>query len=434
MAENLGLGSSQIERQFAIDILHLDMDSFFAAVEVLADASLEGRPVVVGGTGPRAVVASASYPARVFGIRSAMPMGQARRLCPDLVVVRPRHSAYSEVAEQLLTICRAVTPFVEPLSLDEAFLDVSGAHQLFGASEAIAWTLHDRVKEELSLSCAIGVARTKLVAKLASKAAKPKVRFGRVEPGETVKIVAPRDELAFLHAHLVRALPGVGPKTAERLQRMGVTTVDDLSIVGRARLVSAFGTSLGEHLDDLASGRDERPVTPDRELKSIGHEETFDVDDFDQHSLERKVRDFAASVAGDCRTRGVAVRTVSVKARFGDFETIVRSRTERRPVSSASEISAIATTLLASIDIGRGVRLLGVSVSNLLDASTPVAQLGLFDDAEGSGPNAERAHASRLDSAEGVTAEIQRRFGRGAIGPANSIGPKRRDARKKDRR
>ena len=197
------------EESSTTDILHLDMDSFFAAVEVLEDPTLAGRPVVVGGSGPRAVVASASYQARVFGIRSAMPMGEARRLCPNLVIIRPRHGADSAVAKQLMEICRAITPLVEPLSLDEAFLDVAGAHQLFGSSRSIAWTLHERVKSELSLSCAIGVARSKLVAKLASKAAKPKVRDGRVELGEIVKLVLPEDEIAFLHA-------ASGPRAAGR--------------------------------------------------------------------------------------------------------------------------------------------------------------------------------------------------------------------------
>jgi DNA polymerase IV len=414
--------ASRPEAREAIDVLHLDMDSFFAAVEVLEDPELLGKPVVVGGTGPRAVVASASYPARIFGIRSAMPMGQARRLCPNLVIVRPRHSAYAAVAEQLMAICKAITPLVEPLSLDEAYLDVSGAHQLFGESEAIAWTLHQRVRDELSLSCSIGVGRSKLIAKLASKAAKPKVADGRVEQGEVVKVITRKEELCFLHSHPVRALPGVGPKTAERLGRMGVTTVRDLAVVGRARLVSAFGNSVGEYLDDLASGRDERRVSVDREVKSVGHEETFDVDDYDRSSLERKARGYAASVAAHLRDRGIVARTVSVKARFGDFETVVRSKTERRPLTSAGEIAAIATGLLAAIDVERGVRLLGVSVSNLEAASPPVVQLELFEEAPGQGGESAAATRPARSGAEVVTEAIQRRFGRGAIGSADAIG------------
>jgi DNA polymerase IV len=416
----------------AIDIVHLDMDSFFAAVEVLEDPGLAGKPVVVGGTGPRAVVASASYPARVFGVRSAMPMGEARRLCPSLVVVRPRHGAYSKVAEQLMAICRAITPLVEPLSLDEAFLDVSGAHHLFGDSEAIAWILHEQVANELALSCAIGVGRTKLIAKLASKAAKPRVNEGRVETGPVVKVVRRREEIAFLHAHPVRALPGVGPKTADRLRRMGVTSVRDLQVLGRSGLVAAFGTSLGGHLDDLASGRDERRVTADREVKSVGHEETFDVDDFDRGSLERRVLSFSTSVAAHCRGRGVAARTITVKVRFADFATVVRSKTERRPVTSGSEIATIAKTLLGSVDVGRGVRLLGVSVSNLEEASPPVAQLELFDEVAGCGARlgapegTERAEAKQV-----VTEAIRRRFGGAAIGSASTVNrPRNNEAGK----
>ena len=278
-------------------------------------------------------------------------------------------------------------------------------------------------RDELSLSCAIGIGTSKLVAKLASKAAKPKVRDGRVVQGEVVKVVTPEREIAFLHAHPVRALPGVGPKTAERLCRMGVTTVRDLSVVGRARLVSALGASVGEYLDDLAAGRDERPVTVDRELKSIGHEETFDIDDFDRPSLERKARRYAASVGAHMRERGIVARTVSVKARFGGFETIVRSKTGRRPVAQASEIAAVAVTLLTSIDVDRGVRLLGVSVSNLEEASPPVVQLELFG--EGRGPSddpAAQAGEKRSDASEIAAEAIRRRFGRGAIGSAEVVG------------
>jgi DNA polymerase IV len=419
----------------AIDILHLDMDSFFAAVEVLEEPGLSGKPLVVGGTGPRAVVASASYPARVFGIRSAMPMGEARRLCPNLVVVRPRHGAYSKVAEQLMAICRAITPIVEPLSLDEAYLDVSGAHQLFGESETIAWMLHDQVRDELSLSCALGVGRTKLIAKLASKAAKPQVHDGRIEPGAVVKVVGRREEAAFLHTHPVRALPGVGPKTADRLHRMGVTSVRDLAVVGRSHLVSAFGASLGAHLDDLASGRDERRVTSDREVKSVGHEETYDVDDFDRSSLEKRVLSYAASVAAHCRGRGVAARTISVKVRFADFETVVRSKTERRAISSGSEIAKIATALLGSIDVDRGVRLLGVSASNLEQASPPLTQLELFDE----GPGRRGGHPSpddpaRSEARDVVTEAIRQRFGKGAIGTADAVSRRGKDEEEKPKR
>jgi DNA polymerase-4 len=398
----------------ATDVLHLDMDSFFVAVEVRTDPSLAGRPVVVGGTGPRSVVASASYEARVFGVRSAMPIGEARRRCPGLIVVAGRHDEYEKVSERLIGICHDVTPIVEPISIDEAFLDVSGAHRLLGDSWTIATGLRRRVLDDLGLACAIGVGRTKLVAKLASKAAKPRVRPDGFGAGPGIVLVAPGDELAFLHAHPVRAVPGVGPATAERLRRIGVTTVGDLGLVGRQRLVALFGEAHGATLFDLASGRDDRRVVTDRVVRSIGHERTFDVDDHDRDSLSSKARELAVSVAARCRARGVAARTISLKVRFGDFETIERSRSLDRPVATAGEIALVANGLLASVDVGRGVRLLGVSVSHLGESTLEHAvQLGLFA-AAAADPEAIEV-AGQLGEVELATDEIRRRFGPDAI-------------------
>jgi DNA polymerase-4 len=411
----------------ATDVLHLDMDSFFAAVEVRADPSLAGRPVVVGGSGPRSVVSSASYEARVFGVRSAMPIAEARRRCPGLVVVAGHHENYEKVSARLVGLCHEVTPIVEPISIDEAFLDVSGAHQLFGDSWTIATDLRRRVLDELALACAIGIGRTKLVAKLASKAAKPRVRPGGFDPGAGVVLVAPADELSFLHAHPVRAVPGIGPATAERLRRIGVTTVGDLALVGRQRLVAMFGEAHGAALFDLAAGRDDRRVVTDRVLRSIGHERTFDVDDHDPASLASKARELAVSVAARCRARGVAARTVSVKVRFGDFETIDRSRSLDRPVTSAAEITEVATALLEAVDVGRGVRLLGVSVSNLGESNLEHAvQLGLF--AEAAAGRDLPTPAGRGDEVEVAADEIRRRFGPDAITSAAAAG--RRAARR----
>ncbi len=303
--------------------------------------------MVVGGTGPRSVVASASYEARVYGVRSAMPMGEARRRCPGLVVVAGTSRRVREDERALIGICREVTPIVEPISIDEAFLDVSGAHRLLGDSGRSRRACA-RVLDELGLACAIGVGRTKLVAKLASKAAKPRVRPDGFDPGAGIVLVAAGDELAFLHAHPVRAVPGVGPATAERLRRIGVTTVGDLGLVGRQRLVAMFGEAHGATLVDLASGRDDRRVVTDRVVRSIGHEQTFDVDDHDLDSLESKARELAVSVAARCRARGVAARTISVKVRFADFETIDRSRSLDRPVATAAEIAEVAADLLAA--------------------------------------------------------------------------------------
>ena len=405
----------------ATDVLHLDMDSFFVAVEILADPSLAGRPVVVGGTGPRSVVSSASYEARVFGVRSAMPIGVARRLCPGIVVVAPHFASYTETSERLVGLCYEVTPIVEPISIDEAFLDVSGAHQLFGDSLTIATTLRQKVLDELHLACAIGVGRTKLVAKLASKAAKPRVRRDGFDPGAGIVLVAAADELAFLRAHPVRAVPGIGPATAERLRRIGVSTVDDLALLGRERLVAMFGSAHGTTLFDLASGRDDRRVVTDRVVRSIGHEQTFAVDDRDLESLSSKVRELAVSVAARCRGRGVAGRTISLKVRFADFETIDRSRSLERPATTAGEIAAVANELLAAVELGRGVRLLGVSVSHLDEATLEHGeQLGLFTGTDGAGtePEADSARAGVELAAD----EIRRRFGPSAISSVAAAG------------
>jgi DNA polymerase IV len=411
----------EVDDSGAVDILHLDMDSFFAAVEVREDPALAGRPVVVGGAGPRGVVASASYAARRFGVRSAMPTGLARRLCPQLVVVSPSHGKYSEVSAQLIAICHDVTPIVEPLSLDEAFLDVSGAHELFGESRDIALGLRQKVRDELGLSCAIGVARTKLIAKLASKAAKPKARLEGIDEGAGVVVVRPAEELEFLHHHPVRAVPGVGPRTADRLGRVGVSTVGDLALLGNDRLVAMFGSSHGASLFDLAWGRDGRRVEPDRELRSIGHEATFDVDDYDAASLESKVREMAVSVAARCRERGLAARTVSLKVRYADFETVVRSKTERRPVEDGGAVSAIGAALLSSIDVGRGVRLVGVSVSSLEPSGERGRQLELFGES-GSGCEDEAGSPGKGPAAEVAADEVRKKFGEGAISSVAAFG------------
>ena len=411
-----------------VDVLHLDMDSFFAAVEILADPSLDGLAVVVGGTGPRGVVASASYTARTYGVHSAMPIGEARRLCPKLFVVAPRHDEYSVVSGRLLEICRGVTPLVEPISLDEAFLDVSGAHQLFGPSEAIAWMLRQQVADRLRLTCAIGVGRTKLVAKLASKAAKPQPRRDAIDEGAGVVVVRRDHEVEFLHGHPVRALPGVGPRTADRLRRVGVSSVGDLALLGKDQLVSMLGVAHGGSLFDLAWGRDDRSVEPDREVRSIGHEETFDVDDYDRASLESKLREQAVSVGASCRRRGLGARTVSIKVRFADFETVVRSRTEPRPVVDAARIAEVAASLLGSLDLSAGVRLIGVSVANFEAGAPEAVQLGLF----GADPEPGPAGRSREGAAEVAADEIREKFGRESISSAAAAGRRAARTRRRD--
>jgi nucleotidyltransferase/DNA polymerase involved in DNA repair len=260
------------------NILHVDMDSFFASVEVLDDPSLAGKPVIVGGSGSRGVVASCTYEARAYGIHSAMPSVHARRLCPHAIFVAGRYDRYAQTSEQLHSILRRFTPLVEGIGLDEAFLDVSGARRLLGSASEIAWSIRSAVRHEMSLACCVGVARTKLLAKLASRAAKPKATAASVEPGHGVVVVRPDEEISFLRPLPIRALWGVGPATAARLAELGVVTVGDLVKIPDQTVQRVLGASNGRHLCALARGEDDRAVEPDRGVKSVGHEETFAVD------------------------------------------------------------------------------------------------------------------------------------------------------------
>ncbi len=320
-------------------ILHVDMDAFYAAVEVLEEPGLEGRPLIVGGSGPRGVVASASYEARAYGVRSAMPSVQARRLCPHAIFVPGRYDCYAEYSRRIHAIFHSYTPMVEGIALDEAFLDVSGGRRIFGNAVTIAGAIRRRILEELGLRASVGVATSKFVAKLASEAAKPTASLSGIEEGPGIVVVEPGRELAFLHPKPVEALWGVGPATAARLRRLGVATIGDLARVPRAGLEAAVGTAAGRHLHDLAWGRDDRPVQPGRDIKSVGHEQTYAHDRDDSGELHREVVRMAEAVAGRLRAGGVAGRTVTLKVRFGDFATITRSQTLADVVDSAPVIA-----------------------------------------------------------------------------------------------
>ena len=394
--------------QDAPSILHVDMDAFYAAVEILEDPSLAGRPVIVGGTGPRGVVAACSYEARVFGVRSAMPSVRARRLCPAAVFLPGRFDRYAEYSRRLHEVLTSFTPVVEGIALDEAFLDVAGARRLLGGAEAIAGDLRTRIAEDLCLSASVGAGTSKLVAKLASEAAKPRVTPEGPRPGLGVKVVAPGEELDFLHQHPVQALWGVGPATLQRLQRFGVRTVGDLAAVPEATLVHTLGSAQGRHLHALAWGRDDRPVEADRATKSIGHEETYAHDQYEFEDLRREAVRMAEAVGSRLREHGLAGRTITVKVRFADFQTITRSRTVPEPADTGQELATVASELLAQVDPSQGVRLLGVSASNLVER--PARQLTL-DDAGVPWEGATRA----VD-------EVRRRFGSDAVGPASLVG------------
>jgi DNA polymerase-4 len=388
-------------------IVHMDMDAFFVAVEVKRDPTLAGKPVVVGGTGDRGVVAAASYEARAFGIHSAMPSTRARRLCPHAVFLPGHHERYGEVSGRVMAILRSFTPLVEPLSLDEAFLDVTGARRLWGSGPEIAAQIRARVLDEEGLTCSVGVAPTKFLAKLASEAAKPVASLDGVRPGEGVVVVPFGGELAFLHPLPVRALWGVGPKTHERLDRLGIATVGDLASLPLDTLVTAVGDASGRHLHELANGIDDRSVVPDQAVKSIGHEETFGQDLHDHERLARELGRLADGVGRRLRAHGHAGRTVVLKVRFGDFTTITRSVTLPDPVDSGRAIAQAAEELLATLDVSVGVRLLGVSATGLVAGGTQ--QLTLEAPADWS--EADRA----MD-------RIRERFGDDAIAPAVALG------------
>ena len=389
-------------------ILHVDMDAFYAAVEVLRDPSLAGRPVIVGGSGDRGVVASCSYEARAYGVTSAMPSARARRLCPSAVFVHGDLSRYGEYSRRIHEVFTSYTPLVEGISLDEAFLDVAGARRLFGPAPAIAAAIRARIRDEVGLECSVGVAPSKLLAKLASKGAKPRASLQGVEPGPGVVVVRPGEELAFLHPMPVSALWGVGPRTAEKLQGRGVATVGDLAAVPRATLVEWLGPAAGAQLSELAWARDPRPVEPVRPAKSVGHEETFAVDLRDRADLRREVVRQADAVAARLRGASLAGRTVTVKVRFNDFATITRSRTLPEAVDTAPELAAAAGALLDSVDPGSGVRLLGVSVSNLTVGVARQLALGEGGPAWG-------------EASEAVD-DVRARFGPAAVGPAALLG------------
>lgn len=396
-------------------ILHVDMDAFFANVELARRPELAGRPVAVGGTGRRGVIAAASYEARRFGVRSAMPTSTALRACPHLVLLPGDHAHYAEVSSRVFAIFADVTPLVEGLSLDEAFLDVTGGLRLLGDGAGIAEGIRRRTQTELALTCSVGVAPNKFLAKMASEAAKPRSTPNGVVAGSGVVVVEPGRELEFLHPLPVQSLWGVGPATLAKLSRLGVRTIGDLAALDRGAVVSSLGRAVGEHLHDLALGRDDRAVVADRAVKSIGHEETFATDRFNHDELHAELIRLADGVAGRLRRAAVAARTLTLKVRFAGFDTITRSVTVGAPVTTARAIIAAVEPLLAAIDPTPGVRLLGVSASNF---TSPAEQLSL-DELFGEGSSSGAAWAD----AEQTMDRIRQRYGAASIGVARVVRP-----------
>ncbi|MBB6343994.1 DNA polymerase IV [Nonomuraea muscovyensis] len=381
-------------------ILHVDMDAFFASVELLDRPELRGRPMIVGSPAGRGVVLSATYEARAYGVHSAMPMSRARRLCPQAAVIPPSHGKYAEVSRGVMEIFHAITPLVEPIASDEAFLDVGGARRRLGPAGAIAALIRAQVLDRFGITCSVGVASSKFVAKLASKQCKP-----------DGLLVVPADEVvAFLHPLPVSALWGVGERTEQALVRLGIRTVGDLARVPPATLQRELGQAVGTHLAALAWGRDERPVTAHAPDKSIGNEETFAVDVDDPEVIRRELLRLSEKVAARLRKGGHVGRTVSVKLRRADFSTITRSRTLKEPTDVAQEIYATACGLFEAAGLERvRLRLVGVRMENLRAADSASHQLALGERETG-WREAERA----MDKAI-------RRFGPDAVLPASLV-------------
>lgn len=383
-------------------ILHVDMDAFFASVEVRRRPELAGRPVVVGGLGPRGVVSSASYEARRFGVRSAMPMSQARRRCPGAVYLSPDFPAYLEASQAAMDIFGDVTPLVEPLSLDEAFLDVAGAVRRLGRPATIAAGIRARMVEQERLTCSVGVASTKFMAKLASTQAKP----------DGLLVVPAARALEFLHPLPVEALWGVGERTAEVLRRLGLRTVADVASAPPSMLRHALGEAAAAHLHELAWARDPRGVSVDRAEKSVSAETTYDSDVADPDLIRRTMLGLAGRVAARLRAGGQVGRTVAIKVRLADFRTLNRSRTLEVATDVAREIFDIAWALYVALRPADRIRLIGVRVEGLLAEADAPRQLTLG------------ARDRGWREAEQAGDAAAARFGTGAVRPASLLrGP-----------
>lgn len=378
-------------------ILHVDMDAFYASVAELDNPQYKGKALVVGA-GVRGVVLSANYEARKFGIRAAMPVGRAKRMAPHAIFIAPEHHRYAEISERVMTIFNSFTPLVEPISLDEAFLDVTGAQKLFGDGREIAAKIRAQVEQEEGITCSVGIAQSKFIAKLASQHCKPngmlEIKSDRI--------------LEFLHPLPVRALWGVGPKTAESLDRLGLHTVADIANTPRSTLVRALGDTTGESLYELAWGRDYRNVIPDEPEKSIGNEETFAHDiDSPEEILAQFLR-MAEKATARLRERGLFAKTVTMKIKFADFTTLSRAKTLPIGIDGTHETYEIVKKLyLALHNEGARIRLVGVSMSNLLDEAPVQLELG--------------ARERGWRDADTAIDKAKARFGGGSVRPGRLI-------------
>jgi DNA polymerase-4 len=385
------------EQGFA-SILHVDMDAFYASVSERDNPKLKGKPVVIGA-GKRGVVSSANYEARKYGIKAAMPVYKAKALAPNAIFIPPDMARYAEVSKNVMQIFNEVTPLVEPISLDEAFLDVTGSNRLIGSARKIAEIIRQRVQQQEGITCSVGIAHNKFIAKIASNHCKPN---GVLE-------IDPNQVLQFLHPLPAKEIWGVGPKTNEQLMKMGLLTIGDIANTPRGTLIRVLGEASGSSLYELAWGRDYRDVEVEHIEKSISAAETFDVDlDLPEEILKEFLRLTERSVER-MRQRGFAANTISIKVRFSDFKTISRSKSVDLPLTGTQEIFEVVKNLYLSLNLDRAlIRLVGVSLDNLVE-DEQVQQLVLGQRATG------------WQQADKAVDRIKSRFGRGSLRPARLV-------------
>lgn len=385
-------------------VLHVDMDAFYASVEIRRRPELVGRPVVVGALGARGVVLSATHDVRTYGVYAGQPVGRARRLCPDAVFLPPDHEEYARVSAGVMELLRSVTPAVEPLSLDEAFLDLGGSlRRLGGDPVRVGETIRARVADEQGVTCSVGIAGTKFVAKLAGATVKP----------DGLRVVRDDEVIAFLHPLSVGRLWGVGERTEAVLTRLGLHTVGDIAHTPVATLCRALGDAAGRRLHALAWGHDDRPVVASEPERSMGAEETFPADVDDPEVVRRALLRLSSRTGARLRAAGLAGRTVSIKVRFSDFTTLTRAKTLREATDVGREIYATACALHAGLGLERArLRLVGVRVEHLVEGDRP-RQLALGERAEG------------WAEVERATDAVHDRFGGRALAPASLLGRRR---------
>ncbi len=407
--------------------MHIDLDAFFASVEVLDDPSLRGKPVAVGGSQGRGVVASASYEARRYGVRSAMPTVVAMRRCPELIVLPGRFDRYEAYSRRFHDVIRDLTPEFEPLGLDEVFADLRSLRRLRVRPIEAAEALRTRINEELRLQCGVGLGRNKLFAKLASKRSKPRVVDGELVDGAGVVWVSAQLEAQWLEEMPVRALWGVGPATAAKLEKLGLAWVRDLAKVDEGTLASHVGPSMAATLSAFARGEDNREVVVDRVAKSIGHDQTFLRSLHGVEELVDAARGHSAIVARALRSQDRVARTITVIVRFDDFTSVSRSQTLAFGVDDEFAIAAIAEALLGSVELHHAVRLLAVHASSFLERSANQMQLTFgFEQTSlstrGQAQQVSRERQVGYEALRDAVDEVRNKFGQAAVGTASELG------------